>query len=214
MKLLLVLLVIAFASAQDPSDNPNFGNELSNINFDNIIGGPFRAVINAQNLAARTTMDFIEDVAFTQLDPNDPNSRTVNMFAFRYRALQTANDTTTISNFTMEVPLLILMPVPYLQFDNVDLDFNVKLNSVARVERTFSLGVGIDLTVKRDSSFFRPTAFELKVSIKSQYTSKRTGEVKREYSLNVKVRASQSALPAGTERVLDLFDSIIREGIP
>jgi hypothetical protein len=39
-------------------------NTLKNVPFENIIGGPLKAAINAQSIAARSTVDFIQQGRF------------------------------------------------------------------------------------------------------------------------------------------------------
>jgi hypothetical protein len=52
------------------------------------------------------------------------------------------------------------------------------------------------------------------VSVAHKSESKSEGEVKREYGLNVHVSAGQAGMPEGTRRILDLYESIIRDTIP
>src|SRR5688500_9796388 len=48
-------------------------DELRQIPFDHLIGAPMKAAIEAQGLAAKTTIDFIEKVGFLPEDPDqDP----------------------------------------------------------------------------------------------------------------------------------------------
>jgi len=208
----LVLIGLALVLAQDPTENPQFGKELGNIPFDIVIGGPLTAVIDAQAASARSTMNFINEVAF-RTDPDNPDKKIINTFTFKYSAVDTTNGTERLRNYSMEIPLLTMMPIPNLQFDTVSVEFNVKLNSIATKSTDFSLGVETSLGVDSPGFLLKP-AVTFKITIKSQFSSKSSGEVKREYSLNIKVIASQAPIPAGTERILDLMDSIIREGIP
>ena len=50
------------------------GQELSSINFSNMIGGPLRAVIEAQAEAAQSTVNFIKAVGFKEGDATDPEA--------------------------------------------------------------------------------------------------------------------------------------------
>ena len=55
----------------------NPGQELSSLDFKNIIGGPLIAVVEAQAQAALSTVNFIKSVGFKQGDSTDPeNSNT------------------------------------------------------------------------------------------------------------------------------------------
>ncbi|HXH41878.1 MAG TPA: DUF2589 domain-containing protein, partial [Thermoanaerobaculia bacterium] len=52
----------------------NPGQELSSINFSNMIGSPLRAVIEAQAEAALSTVNFIKAVGFKQGSSSDPEA--------------------------------------------------------------------------------------------------------------------------------------------
>jgi len=52
----------------------NPGQELSSINFSNMIGSPLRAVIEAQAEAALSTVNFIKSVGFKQGSSTDPEA--------------------------------------------------------------------------------------------------------------------------------------------
>ncbi|HXA16151.1 MAG TPA: DUF2589 domain-containing protein [Thermoanaerobaculia bacterium] len=52
----------------------NPGQELSSINFSNMIGSPLRAVIEAQAEAALSTVNFIKAVGFKQGTSTDPEA--------------------------------------------------------------------------------------------------------------------------------------------
>ena len=44
----------------------NYGGELSSLDFKNLIGGPLSAVVEAQALAAESTVQFIKAMGFDQ----------------------------------------------------------------------------------------------------------------------------------------------------
>jgi hypothetical protein len=55
---------------------------------------------------------------------------------------------------------------------------------------------------------------KMSVSVAHKSESKSYGEVKREYGLSIHVSAGQAPMPEGTRRILDLYESIIRDTIP
>ncbi|MBK8196577.1 MAG: DUF2589 domain-containing protein [Lewinellaceae bacterium] len=56
---------------------PNLGNEISSLDFKNIIGGPLIAVVEAQAQAALSTVNYIKSVGF------DADGKVVNV-SFNY----------------------------------------------------------------------------------------------------------------------------------
>jgi hypothetical protein len=197
----VVLLLAVAVHAQ--TDGRSLGNELSGLDFKNIIGGPLLAVIDAQAQAAVTTVEFIDNFGFYK---DDNGVKILQTVEFQY--VQASNG--SLNNFTMSVPFLTMLPIPHLQFDKVTLDFNVKLNGVSTRENSLSTDVKADLSVKQGWISGR-AQFNVAVQVQSQ--SKTTGKVSREYSLAVHVEASQAPLPRGTQRILDLLESIVREGV-
>jgi hypothetical protein len=201
---IVIALFSNFAHAQFTAGT-SFGNELGNLDFESIIGGPFNAVIKSQANAATTTVEFLDSVAFQTVGA-EKHMRTVQ---FSYESFNNG----TVKNFSMSIPLLTIVPIPYIQFDNIDLDFNVKLNSMASSERTSEFKVNTEFGVEGRAGWLIGPKFNFKTTVSNQVNTRQYGEEKREYSLNVKVRASQAPLPAGTSRLLDLMESVIRDGI-
>jgi len=181
----------------------NFGAELANLDFKNIIGGPLQAVIQAQALSSKTTTDFINDVGL-YVDANGRN--TVRMVSFDYAKVNT--NTSLLQNFSLSIPFIMLMPVPYIEVNIITIDLNVKLNSV----QTTSSGNTLSTYGEVSGGygwFFGSVSFKSGFSTTS--TSTYTGTTQQAFDLSVHVQAGQAALPAGTSKVLDMLESIIRE---
>jgi len=184
------------------SNGEGFGQELGHLDFRNILGGPLQEVIRAQALAAKTTTDFINDVGLY----DDQGRKTVRMVSFEYSKID--GNSTALKNFTLSVPFIMLMPVPYIEVNTITIDLNVKLNSVDTQESGSSFSTYGEVS-GHSGWFFGSVNYKGGYTYSSQ--SKYTGSTEREYSLNVHVRAGQGALPKGTERILDMLESVIRE---
>lgn len=113
----------------------------------------------------------------------------------------------------IQVPILTMMPIPFIKIDNADIDFNVKINSVSttstdqKSETKGSASVRSNWFVKAD----------LSASFSNQKSSTSTEEVKKDYSLNIKVHAAQDDMPAGVSRILDMLEETIKAqpvGVP
>src|SRR5688500_1205099 len=109
--------------------------ELRQIPFDYLIGAPLKAAIEAQGLAAKTTIDFIEKVGFIPDDPEqdpffldeqeDVEGGQVRNVTFQYAR---TDENGVGSNVTLTVPILSIVPIPYLRIDDMTIDFTAKLN--------------------------------------------------------------------------------------
>lgn len=110
----------------------------------------------------------------------------------------------------IEVPILTMMPIPFIKIDYTDIEFNVKINSVS----TTNTEDTSNSDVNSDSSFgYKGWGFSastnLKTSISHQKKSTSGEEVKKDYSLNIKVHAVQDDMPAGMSRILDILEDSI-----
>ncbi|UKB79104.1 DUF2589 domain-containing protein [Chryseobacterium sp. MEBOG07] len=189
----------------------DFAAELGSIDFATIIGGPLDACVKAQSNASIATVSFINEVGFELIDPNNPNSgKKLRMAAFKYNKIisnpnfdptkteDTTNWKTKPETVDLNVPFIALLNVPSFRIESCEVDFNVKLNS------TFTKDVSDEFKIDAGASGgWGPVKFKVDVSYKR---SSSTGiKVEKEYSLGVKVRATNDEMPAGLEKVLGLL---------
>jgi len=176
----------------------NLVSELNNIDFKKMIGGPLQAAVDAQVASSLATVNFINAVGFT--DPaNGPRELVMVDFSHtRNEGTLDANGQPVIKAITLKVPLLAMLPIPSLRIEHVIIDFNVKLNSVET--STVSTSLGVDASV---SGGWGPVNFKVSASFQRKAT---TGvEVKKEYALNVNVKAVQDEIPGGLEKILNML---------
>ena len=161
-------------------------------------------MVKAQAQAAATSVMFIKSVGFQQIEENDGTIiQQLVMASFNYNS--TVNGTT--SEKSMSVPFLYIVPIPYLQFDSVSVEFAVKLSAVDKTDTSFAKQT--DVEFKFGGGWFVPVSF--KASVSTQQSTKTSTKVTRDYSLNVQVHGSQAAMPGGMTRMLDLFEAIITQ---
>ncbi|MEO6136902.1 MAG: DUF2589 domain-containing protein [Ginsengibacter sp.] len=173
----------------------NFTTELNNIDFQKMIGGPLQACVNAQVASSLATVDFINKVGFTEVD----GKKELVMVDFSHKRKDIeADGTAKDSEISIRVPLLAMLPIPSLRIEHVIIDFNVKLNSVETSKVEQSIGVNAEV-----SAGWGPV--KIKVSASYQRKSTTGVEVKKEYALNVNVKAVQDEIPAGLEKILNML---------
>ncbi len=116
----------------------------------------------------------------------------------------------------IEVPILTMMPIPFIKIENADLEFNVKINSVSNSSSYDKSGSD----VKSSSSFgYKGWGFNASTSLNASFSNQKSTssseEVKKDYSLNIKIHAVQDDMPSGMSRILDILEeSIITKTIP
>lgn len=180
-----------------PAPSTQFSSELNNIDFRKMIGGPLQAAVDAQVASSLATIDFINKVGFKQPDENAPRELVMVDFSHTRKEVNAAGEEEEKA-VSLRVPLLAMLPIPSLRIEHVIIDFNVKLNSVESSSTSDALGVSAEV-----GGGFGPVNF--KVSASYQRKTATNVEVKKEYALNVNVKAVQDEIPAGLEKVLNML---------
>lgn len=209
---------------------PSPGQELSSIDFESMIGGPLVAVINAQAQAAMSTVNFIKEVGFKkpateEAAGGDTSTQDPIYVSFKYpkelspyQPAVPANPAATppvagsaavpakYETQELKVPILTILPVPYIRVDLATVDFNAKINSVEY--RKTDTRLKVDASLEAKAGWLWGSA-KLKVSSSFQRTSQQGNTVNRTYSLAVHVKAVQDEMPAGMERMLGILEGAI-----
>lgn len=192
--------------------------ELTQIPFAYLIGAPLKAAIEAQALAAQSTIEFIHKVGFKQdlqtegdlvfANPAaDADAGEIRNVTFRYRK-KDADDTE--KSFELSVPLLSIAPIPYLRIDEVTIDFKAKLTD--SIERKTNTSFQLQNSVSgKYSAFWSPIKLEFRVSSTFNTSSSTQASQRREYSMDIHVRAVQDEMPAGLSKVLDILEKSVKE---
>lgn len=157
--------------------NTNSGSKvasaLNSIPFGNIIGGPLAACVRAQAEAAQTTIDFIRGFTMTnsELDPEGVEPITVT-FTFIMNGEKTR----------MTVPLMTIVPIPYMHIDYVNLNFTADITACddGKMEAKYAT-----------EGYTRTEDDEQSVSVESK--------------MGINIRASTSSMPSGMAKMLEFF---------
>ncbi|WP_116126980.1 DUF2589 domain-containing protein [Lewinella sp. IMCC34183] len=186
-----------FSAAENAAFDAKFADELGSIDFSTLISGPLNAAVEAQNKASVATVNFIKEVGF---DRDATGAVTgLKMANFSYtKTVPDDNGGTETENVEVKVPFISILNVPCLRVETLDIDLNVKLNSTATKDVSSSLGVNAGA-----SGGWGPV--KMKVSAAYRRSSATGVKVEKEYSMNVKVKATNDELPGGLEKVLGLL---------
>ncbi len=148
---------------------------LNAIPFDNLLGGPLAACVHAQAEAAQTTVDYIRQFAMTAsgLDPEGSEPITVS-FTFVMNGIR----------HVMTVPLMTIVPIPYMRIDHVDLSFTADITACddSKMEARYALGA-------------YQCANDNKQSASTQS------------KMGITIRAATTDMPAGMAKMLDFFNN-------
>ena len=173
---------------------------LQAIPFGSIIGGPLKACVEAQALAAKTTWEFIQNVGIN-VNPETGEKTAVNVsFSFIQggRLVQ------------LNIPLLTIVPIPYIAIREVDINFKANISASSSSAAETNESVSKDAALKASASLglgcFKMNA-NMNASYSSKKDSKATSDSKYsvEYTMDVAVKAGQDSMPAGLSKILELL---------
>jgi hypothetical protein len=190
-----------------------------------LLGATLVAVVQADALAAKATLEYIETVGFAEATESETeNSEAeaggrLRMASFRYKKLDANND---VAEFVAEVPILSLVPIPALQIKDATLSFAVKIDDITKTTdgptptptptsavATAASGVGTT-TPMRLLDELRPTATQL-VARPAASSGAKSQEVRSTHHLELKVTMAQADIPVGMEKIFDLLDQAIQD---
>ena len=177
---------------------------LQAIPFGSIIGGPLKACIEAQAMAAQTSWQFIQEVGLNT-NPETGIKEAVNVsFNFMQNGRMAQ----------LNVPLLTIVPIPYIAIQNIDLNFKANISasssSVSETSSSQAIDAGADVNAKLGWG-----PFSVEASMKANYSSKKDSRATQdsrysvEYTMDVAVKAGQESMPAGLAKVLELLGSAL-----
>lgn len=175
-------------------------NSLQAIPFSSLIGGPLNACIEAQAMAARRTWEFIQEAGL-EVDPETGEKKAVNVtFSFMQggRMMQ------------LDVPLLTIVPIPYIAIHDVDINFkaSISASTSTATEQSEGTSMGGDLSM---NGGVKLGLFHVDAKLNANYSSKKdskaTAESKYcvEYTMDVAVKAGQDSMPAGLAKILEIL---------
>lgn len=110
-----------------------------------------------------------------------------------------------MQKMNIQVPILTMVPIPFIRVDSAEIDFNVKINSVSTTSSEEKTKV--DTSTSINSGWF--VKAQLNASFSNQKSNNSSEKVQKDYSLNIRVRASQDEMPAGVSRILDMLEDTI-----
>ena len=173
-------------------------NELSAIPFGALIGGPMTAAIEAQSKAAMASVEFIRAVGF------DDEDNVINV-VFKYKSGPGDSDVQTL-----EVPLLTIVPIPFLRIDNMDINFKASISQSTETSDTSSSTLEKGASVKAGASYwFVKAEMNASVSSKKDTSSTKDSRYAVEYTMDINVHAVQDDIPGGMAKVLNLLNESI-----
>lgn len=164
-----------------------------------LIAGPLIATIEADALSTQKYLSYVMGVAFESYNPRTGETGRLRMLTFSYNE----SDGNAVQKRTVNIPLLTLIPLPLLQIQEADFDFDIKILDTLheKADEQFCLKSGRTLNQETDEG-----GFKMRASLAPQSGGRRTGELQQSLSSNmkIKVKMRQADMPAGMSNILHL----------
>lgn len=171
-----------------PVDNQE--SLLQELDFNRILGAPLSACVNAQEEAAQATLQYLNEVVFTQAGDDDSSLEPVTVSFYFKSAGQVHR---------IVMPLLLIVPVPYLQIDRVDLTFQATVTESRMNHDTRKLSLKAKYSAPGDSA-------EVSKETKAEYMNKRC--------IDINLSVTSADMPMGISKLLEIFNNQLVEVKP
>lgn len=171
-----------------PVDNQE--SLLQELDFNRILGAPLSACVNAQEEAAQATLQYLNEVVFTQTGDDDSSLEPVTVSFYFESAGQVHR---------IVMPLLLIVPVPYLQIDRVDLTFQATVTESRMNHDKRKLSLKAKYSAPGDSA-------EVSKETKAEYMNKRC--------IDINLSVTSADMPMGISKLLEIFNNQLVEVKP
>lgn len=171
-----------------PVDNQE--SLLQELDFNRILGAPLSACVNAQEEAAQATLQYLNEVVFTQAGDDNSSLEPVTISFYFESAGQVHR---------IVMPLLLIVPVPYLQIDRVDLTFQATVTESRMNHDTRKLSLKAKYSAPGDSA-------EVSKETKAEYMNKRC--------IDINLSVTSADMPMGISKLLEIFNNQLVEVKP
>ena len=172
---------------------------LQGLPFDNLIGGPLSACIQAQNDAAMTSINFINNVCLNEDKETGEKSAVYVSFSFIQNGRKVV----------INVPMIAIVPIPYIAINSVDISFKATVNGVESESSSTETEYESKGNKKstRKSGLFRKKTTTINSTFSTKRDSKSTQDSKFsvEATIDVAVHAGQESMPAGMAKILEML---------
>lgn len=171
-----------------PVDNQE--SLLQELDFNRILGAPLSACVNAQEEAAQATLQYLNEVVFTQAGDDDSSLEPVTVSFYFESAGQVHR---------IVMPLLLIVPVPYLQINRIDLTFQATVTESRMNHDTRKLSLKAKYSAPGDSA-------EVSKETKAEYMNKRC--------IDINLSVTSADMPMGISKLLEIFNNQLVEVKP
>jgi hypothetical protein len=184
--------------------------EFQKLPLEMVIGTPLVAVAKAQAIAAQTTLDFVRGlcdppVAAAGGAAGAPQTLTPRAIQLSMERKDPANPNAPATSAVIKAPLLAIVPIPHLLIDSVTINFKYEIAQTFRDTSQTSGSADVTAGTGAALSPFVSATFHGNVT----HSSSSESNTNRGGTLEIMVRASQSPIPVGLDRLITMLSQAI-----
>lgn len=122
----------------------------------------------------------------------------------------------------LQVPIITMMPIPFIRVEEGNIDFNAKITSMEykRVGSKFKFSSGFSFSNKNTNKNYalglgsinyneNVNTIKLKTNVSYQRSTRQGHKIDKTFHLGVKVKVSQDEMPEGMEKLLGILEDAI-----
>ena len=177
-------------------------SELPSVPFHQIMGAPLLAIVQGQTQASQATVEFIERIGFIQEDKEGSSSKEglvgkLRMVHFHYNQPDSDGSERTLS---VRVPLLSIVPIPSIEIDEVNLEYNIKIATFESKKFQSSLS---DTKKEESPDWLSKDRMEFKASMGRMQGNEQN---RLDFQMKVKMKIKQADITPGMSQLFKLME--------
>lgn len=172
--------------------------DLSTLGLGQLLGSLLSAVVEAQDHATRSSLGFVEDLAFVK-DGADGEER-MRTVTLRYSKL---DENQQPADFLLEIPLLAMVAIPILTIREAKVSFTYDVTATEEPEQGVT-----PVATPLAGLVARPAV--LRGIVRRQPP----GTLRESASVDIEVTIESEALPVGLERMVELAELTVSKPAP
>ena len=192
------------------------------VDFGQLIAQPIMATMDAEVSAAENFVKFIEEYGLEEKTrgtaENGEKTTQLKMLSFGYS--QRNPRTGELENYRVQVPLLSIIPLPLLQIDYAEFDFNIRLFTQVEYENHPGGQKG-SLIKEKDKESEQPKIQEagkfkgFQARLSATTGQKEDGKTSQSLDANMKmkIKMKQADLPTGLIKLMTVFENSTSVGL-
>ena len=116
---------------------------------------------------------------------------------------------------TLTVPLLTIVPIPFLRIEDMNINFKAKINAVTHEEDKSLTEQTKTAQTQAKGGGWTPwmpsVSLTGSISSKTDSSSSRSSDYSVEYTMDINIHATQDKMPAGMQLILNKLGESINE---